>query len=248
MRMYRLLLRVYPAWFRERFEAEILDAFADGASTRARPRAERAAVLDPDPRRPPRQRPRRAPRAAAEPAPDSPRHVMEALRLDLRHALVAAHSPPGVLACRGAVAGARHRRQRGDLRLRRRVRLPPVRVSRPRSSRHDRFNVPARVERRAVHRGHLGAGVPGHPRGAHAHVAGRRSTSATGTSREAIGPSAWPRRWPSPISSSPSGCGRSWAAASRADELAPGGPASPSSAIASGRAASAATRRSSGGR
>ena len=29
MRIYRLLLRVvYPAWFRERFEAEIVDAFA----------------------------------------------------------------------------------------------------------------------------------------------------------------------------------------------------------------------------
>ena len=29
MRLYRLLLRVYPAWFRDRFELEILDAFAD---------------------------------------------------------------------------------------------------------------------------------------------------------------------------------------------------------------------------
>ena len=28
MRVYRLLLRLYPAWFRERFEAEILEAFA----------------------------------------------------------------------------------------------------------------------------------------------------------------------------------------------------------------------------
>ena len=94
MRLYRLLLRVYPAWFRDRFELEILDAFAEDRR-RARDRGRSAlrfwiqtlADLLVSARAVRRSR-RRTP-------PDSQRHVMEALRLDLGHALVQLIRRPG---------------------------------------------------------------------------------------------------------------------------------------------------------
>ena len=93
-RVYRLLLRVYPTWFRERFEGEILEAFAeerrlarDGGRSPLRFWIHTLADLLVSARAV-RQGRRRVP-------PDSPRHVMEALRLDLSHALLQLLRRPG---------------------------------------------------------------------------------------------------------------------------------------------------------
>ena len=189
-RVYRCLLRVYPRWFRERYEAELVDAFV-AERTRYRGRlgpirfwmfiAKDLAISA-----------CRIRLAMARPAARRCRFTSE----EKRHGSsrpgssprVSATGPPaGIHGGRGAVARARHRRQRRHLRVLRRLRPPPVRLPRARSRRHVRLDVPAHVERGEVHRGDLDPRVSRHQGGAHDSVRSRRSISATGTSRAAIG-------------------------------------------------------------
>ena len=224
MRVYRLLLRVYPAWFRQRFESEIVEAFAEErrlarASGRSPLRFWIHTLADLVVSARAVRRGRRRTR------PHSTRHVMEALRLDLGHALAQLIRRPGfsiaaVLSLALGIGGNAALFAFADGFV-----FHPFAYPEPDRRRHHRLDLPAGVGRGALHRGDLGARVHGHPERAYSLTSlavfdlGNRNISGGDRAERVFTALAFTDLF-APFGLRPL-LGRGFSA----DELAPGGPA-----------------------